>query len=86
MKAAKYMKDYEINGFAVIEYFLEKADDDVIKQIPALKDKIINQGNINAHYVKDGYWVDVHISKFDFTNSDKLIFKNIIKSLVFVKK
>lgn len=86
MKVSKYIKDYEINDFAVVEYFLEKAGDDLIRQIPALKDKIINQGNINAHYVKDGYWVDIHISKLNFTDSDKLYFENILKSLVFINK
>jgi len=86
MKAARYVKDYEINGFAVVEYFLEKPGDDLIAQFPALKGKVINQGNINAHYVREGYWVDVHISKLNFSDADRLRFKKTIESLAFVKR
>jgi len=81
MKLSKYKTNYEINEFAIVEYFIEKASDDIVKNIPALKDKNINQNNINAHYVNNGYRVDLHISKMFYSIKDKSFFSDFIKSI-----
>jgi hypothetical protein len=86
MKVSKYVKNYEMNGFAIIEYFLEKAGPKLTSQIPKLKDKVINQNHINAHYVKNGYRLDMHLSKMFFTEDDRLLFDDFIKSIEFVKR
>ena len=86
IKVAQYIKDYEINGYAIVEYFLKKAGPDLTKLIPELKDRVVNQNNINAHYVKNGYWMDIHLSKCNFAENDRVLFDNFIKSLKFVER
>ena len=42
--------------------------------------------HMNAHYVTDGVWVDMHMSKVDYEKSDKKLFVNFIKSVKFQQK
>ncbi len=51
-KSAKDTKMYEENGFHVIQFYLDNPGGLPIKQT-----------NISAHTYRDGFWVDVHISK-----------------------
>lgn len=60
---------------ASIEYF-----------IPSLHGTKINQLNMNIHYVKGDNWIDVHISKANFEESERSLFTNFINSISFIKK
>lgn len=53
-KGAKAVEQYEKNGFHVIQFQVENPGGFPVKQ-----------ANISAHAYKDGYWIDVHISKVD---------------------
>lgn len=48
---AKDVKQFDRNGFAAIQLYMD---------VPALQAK---QGNLLAHEYKDGYWIDIHISR-----------------------
>ena len=62
-------------GAPVVQY--------VIKEHEGRK---IEQGNLNAYYSKDGYWVDVHLSKVKFSEADLPLFNEVLDSVKFVEK
>jgi hypothetical protein len=39
------------------------------------------QQHMNAHYVKDGLWLNVHLSKVNFRETDRELFVNFIRSI-----
>ena len=61
---------YERNDFSVIEYFL-----------PEMYRKKLDQMNLSAELVRDGYWVDLHVSKILYKDSEKELFDGVIDSL-----
>ena len=64
------VKRYERNDFSVIEYFL-----------PVIYRKKLDQMNLSAELVRDGYWVDLHVSKILYKDSEKELFDGVIDSL-----
>lgn len=54
------VREYDENGFAVVRFV-----------IPRIRKAMVVQQNISAHAVRDGYWVDVRISKL-FAGADDL--------------
>ena len=36
---------------------------------------------MNAHYVRDGVWVDLHISKIGYREKDRDLFYNFIRTV-----
>jgi len=46
----------------------------------------VEQGNLNAYYSRGGYWIDIHMSKAQFTDSDLALFKKVLDSVKFVEK
>jgi len=69
------VRQTELNGVPVVHY--------LIKEYQGQK---IEQGNLNAFYSRDGYWIDVHLSKTMFTDADMTLFKAIIESVRFIEK
>lgn len=63
---------YLHDSAAVVEYTIKK-----------FKDQTVNFHNANAFLAYKGYWIDVHISKVQYQESDKALFDAIIKSLRF---
>jgi len=61
--------------YALLEYF-----------VPEYYEVPLKQQHMNAMYVEDGYWIDVHLSKTPFTDNNKDLFYDFIKSISFVKK
>ena len=41
----------------------------------------LRQQHMNAHYVVDGVWIDVHMSKVDYRESDRKIFVDFLRSI-----
>ncbi len=39
------------------------------------------QQHMNAHYVKDGLWLDVHLTKLNYQENDRELFVNFIRSI-----
>ena len=64
------VKRYERNDFSVIEYFL-----------PVVYRKKLDQMNVSAELVRDGYRVDLHVSKVLYKDPEKELFDGFIDSL-----
>ena len=39
-----------------------------------------------AEFVRDGYWVDLHLSKTSYKKEDHVLFENYVKAMTFVSK
>lgn len=61
---------FDLNDFAVVEFL-----------VPEFKGKKVNQMNFSAHYVKDGYWVDMHLSKVQYQPGERRLLENFAKSV-----
>ena len=54
--------------------------------IPSFRDQPIQQQNMYAQFVVDGFWVDMHISKVLYKPEEHKMFERIIKSVKFEPK
>ncbi len=63
---------FEENGFAVIEYL-----------IPEYKGLPVRQFNFSAHQLRDGYWIDLHLSKVWFEPKDWALFLRVLEEITF---
>ncbi|UCG60548.1 MAG: hypothetical protein JSV52_09445 [Candidatus Zixiibacteriota bacterium] len=63
----------EDGDVALLEY--------VIKEYQGVK---VNQRNVNAYMVRDEFWVDVHLSKAEYVDSEKKLFDELLASVVIV--
>jgi hypothetical protein len=61
---------FDLNEFAVVEFL-----------VPEFKGRKVNQMNFSAHYVKDGYWVDMHLSKFNYQPGQRGVLENFARSV-----
>ena len=68
--AKENLKKYETDNLAVIEHDTKEYNG-----------QVVSFHSLNAYLVKNGYWMDVHISKAGFTKKDKIVFKKIIESI-----
>lgn len=49
--------------------------------IPSLKGIPIRQHNLNAHYIVDDVWIDMHLSKTQYSDSDRKLFADFVRSV-----
>jgi hypothetical protein len=77
VKNPQNVRKYDQNGFSIVEYYL-----------PDLKYKefTVDQMNVSGHIVRDGYWVDMHISKVLYKDSDRESFNQVINSISFKQR
>lgn len=54
--------------------------------MPSFRGVPVKQQNMYAEFVKDGYWVDLHISKVLYEPQEHELFERIIKSIKFEPK
>jgi hypothetical protein len=54
--------------------------------IPAFQGMRVQQQNMYAEFVVDGFWVDLHLSKVLYKPADHKLFERIIKSIKFEPK
>lgn len=71
----KAVVQFEDNGFAVVKFLM-----------PNVEGVAVNQLNYSAHAVRDGYWVDMHISKAASTRQDEALFKSFLRGVSFQAK
>jgi hypothetical protein len=71
LKSPTNIRFYEIEDAAIFDYTINDP---------------INQINLFAYLCKDGYRIDVHISKVLFEESDKEYLINFVKSLSYERK
>ncbi len=64
------IKEYEQADFAFIEY-----------TVPEYQGITVNQKNMNAYLAVDDYWIDIHISKTNYQDSDEKYFRSIIDNI-----
>jgi hypothetical protein len=65
----------EIGGVSYFEFFM-----------PSFRGVPVKQQNMYAEFVKDGFWVDMHISKILYKPEEHELFERIIKSVKFEPK
>lgn len=65
----------EIGEVSYFEFFM-----------PSFRDMPIKQQNMYAEFVKDGFWVDMHISKVLYQPEEHELFERVIKSVKFEPK
>lgn len=46
----------------------------------------LKQQHMNAHFVKEGVWIDVHLSKVHYQESDRKLFVNFVRSIQFSER
>jgi len=66
---------FELNGFLIVEFL-----------VPTFKGIQVDQMNMSAHHVREGYWVDLHISKVLYQPKDRAMFLEFIKAIRFEEK
>lgn len=54
--------------------------------LPTFQGQPIRQQNLYAEFVKDGYWVDFHVSKVLYKKEDRALFEALVKSIKFEVK
>lgn len=65
----------EIAGVSYFEFFM-----------PTFQGQPVKQQNMYAEFVKDGFWVDMHISKILYRAEEHELFEQVIKSVEFEPK
>lgn len=65
----------EIGDVSYVEFFM-----------PSFKSVPVKQQNMYAEFVKDGYWIDLHISKVLYKPEEHELFERLIKSIKFESK
>jgi len=46
----------------------------------------LSQQNANLYLVHEGIWIDVHLSKVDYTDEDRATFDEVLKSARFEQR
>jgi hypothetical protein len=54
--------------------------------IPSFRDQPVQQQNMYAEFVVDGFWVDLHISKVLYKREDHELFEQLVKAIKFEPK
>jgi tetratricopeptide (TPR) repeat protein len=54
--------------------------------VPEIQDMKIDHQHMNAMYVKDDYWIDLHLSKVNFKPEEQKLFSDFINSVNFQQK
>jgi hypothetical protein len=54
--------------------------------LPSFQGELINQQNMYAEFVVDGFWVDMHISKILYKPEEHQLFERLVKSVKFEPK
>ncbi|MDB5298421.1 MAG: hypothetical protein JWO87_84, partial [Phycisphaerales bacterium] len=49
--------------------------------VPSVEGVPLNQKNVNVYIAHAGVWIDVHLSKVQYTEKDQALFDEIVKGL-----
>ena len=66
------VEQFEENGFAIVKFI-----------IPSVQGVQVNQLNYSAHIVREGYWIDMHLSKLPSQKGDEASFSRFVKTISF---
>lgn len=79
MANAQGVRRYERNGFALLEFHVEY-------RLPDLQERTVAQGHVSGHLVRDGYWVDLHLSKMPYTPGGRQAFLDFVDAITITPK
>jgi len=68
-------EQFEENGFAIVKFI-----------VPSVRGLQVNQLNYSGHMVRDGYWVDMHLSKIQSKKGDEPLLSGFVKTVSFQQK
>ncbi len=74
MANAQGVRRFERNGFALLEFHVEY-------RMPEIQGGTVAQGHVSGHLVRDGYWVDMHLSRMPYTPSDRQTFLDFVDAI-----
>jgi len=69
------VEQFEENGFAIVQFI-----------VPTIGGNKVNQLNSSAHIVRDGFWIEVHLSKLQSQTKDAAVFSAFFKGISFQQK
>ena len=69
------VEQFEKNGFAIVKFI-----------VPSVRGLQVNQLNYSAHIVRDGYWIDTHLSKLPSQKGDETLLSDFVKAISFQQK
>ena len=69
------VQQFEENGFAMVKFI-----------VPSVRGLQVNQLNYSGHMVRDGYWVDMHLSKMQSQKDDEALLSGFVKTVSFQQK
>jgi hypothetical protein len=69
------VEQFEENGFAIVKFI-----------VPSVRGLPVNQLNYSGHTVRDGYWVDMHLSKIQSQEGDEALMSGFVKTVSFRQK
>ena len=73
---------FELSDFKTSEYGQIPTLEYVIKEYQGVQ---VNQKHLNAYFVHDGYWVDVHFSKTLYKPGDEKLFYSVLDTVRFTE-
>ena len=71
MATAELLDRSERNGFAWLEFTMTLQT----------AGRTAEQQHFSGHLVRDGYWVDLHLSMVPYTRSDRQVFLNLLDAI-----
>lgn len=71
---AQFIGRFERNGFACLEFL-------TAFRIPNLPSGKVEQHHVSGHLVRDGYWVDMHLSLMPYTPKDRQAFLDFVDAI-----
>ena len=69
------VEQFEENGFAIVKFI-----------IPSFRGVQVNQLNYSGHMVREGYWIDMHLSKVASQKGDEALLSGFVKTVSFQQK
>jgi hypothetical protein len=69
------VEQFEENGFAIVKFI-----------VPSIRGLQVNQLNYSAHIVRDGYWIDMHLSKLPSQKEDEALLSDFVKAILIQQK
>jgi hypothetical protein len=64
----------KVGDYATVDYI-----------VPDIEGQAIQQKNVNVYIAHEGVWIDVHLSKVEFTEKDQPLFNEAVKGIRFEK-
>jgi hypothetical protein len=71
---AQLIGRFERNGFALPEFI-------TVLRVPEMAGRTLEQHHFSGHFVRDGYWVDMHLSMMPYTPKDRQAFLDFLDAI-----